>query len=70
MDVIDLACQREAEDRERAIAAARARPGTASYICIDCGIPIPPARRRAIPGVTRCVDCQSRLEILQRTSAP
>ena len=27
--------------------------------CADCGEPIPEARRRAVPGVTLCVACQS-----------
>ena len=27
--------------------------------CIDCGDPIPKARRKAVPGVQRCVPCQS-----------
>ena len=26
--------------------------------CEECGEPIPEARRRAIPGVRRCVSCQ------------
>ncbi len=26
--------------------------------CIDCEEPIPEARRRAVPGVTLCIDCQ------------
>lgn len=27
--------------------------------CAECGEPIPEARRRAIPGVKLCIDCQS-----------
>lgn len=27
--------------------------------CEECGAPIPPARRQALPGVRLCVDCQS-----------
>jgi len=26
--------------------------------CQDCGIEIPEARRKAVPGCTRCVPCQ------------
>ena len=26
--------------------------------CEDCDAPIPPARRKAVPGVRRCVACQ------------
>ena len=31
-------------------------------ICLDCGEPIPEARRRAVPEATRCVACQTELE--------
>ena len=43
-----------------AVRAARARlkPGQSRSECIDCGEPIPEARRQAMPGVTRCVSCQ------------
>lgn len=30
--------------------------------CVDCGAGIPMARRRAIPGVRRCVRCQAALD--------
>jgi len=30
--------------------------------CAECEAPIPEARRKAIPGVRLCVDCQSALE--------
>lgn len=26
--------------------------------CAECGEEIPPARRKAVPGVTLCIDCQ------------
>lgn len=46
-----------------AVARARLRAGRAPAVesaatCIDCDEPIPEARRRAIPGVQLCVDCQ------------
>lgn len=31
--------------------------------CVDCGADIPEARRKAVPGCTRCVTCQEALEI-------
>jgi len=31
-------------------------------ICIDCDEPIPEARRRAVPGATRCISCQTEFE--------
>jgi phage/conjugal plasmid C-4 type zinc finger TraR family protein len=45
-----------------AVAAARARlqaEGEGSEYCIECGEPIPEARRRALPGARTCVACQS-----------
>lgn len=43
-----------------AVARARSRlaagPGLSQ--CEDCDVPIPEARRRAVPGVRRCVACQ------------
>ncbi|WP_142865436.1 TraR/DksA C4-type zinc finger protein, partial [Klebsiella pneumoniae] len=32
-------------------------------LCIDCDAPIPPARRRAIPGVQCCITCQEIAEL-------
>lgn len=44
-------------------AVGRARDGLPSgegrCNCLDCGEPIPVARRRALPGALRCVACQS-----------
>jgi phage/conjugal plasmid C-4 type zinc finger TraR family protein len=34
-------------------------PRSSNLLCIDCGEEIPEARRRAVPGCRRCVDCQS-----------
>jgi phage/conjugal plasmid C-4 type zinc finger TraR family protein len=36
--------------------------GEAGGICIDCDKPIPEARRRAVPGCTRCINCQTEFE--------
>jgi phage/conjugal plasmid C-4 type zinc finger TraR family protein len=47
---------RDALARMRAQARAA---GAGRADCAACGEPIPPARRRAIPGVTLCVACQS-----------
>jgi phage/conjugal plasmid C-4 type zinc finger TraR family protein len=30
--------------------------------CLDCEEPIPEARRNAVPGCERCIDCQDALE--------
>jgi phage/conjugal plasmid C-4 type zinc finger TraR family protein len=43
------------------VARARSRlpSGPSLQSCEDCGEPIPEARRRAVPGVQRCVHCQA-----------
>jgi len=44
-----------------AVARARRalRTGESLTHCEDCGEPIPEARRQAVPGVRRCLACQS-----------
>ena len=44
-----------------AVQAARARlpQGESAEDCDECGEPIPPKRRAAVPGVRTCVACQS-----------
>lgn len=50
--------------RELSNALERVRDG--SYgICEECGGAIPAARRRALPGVTTCVQCQEQGEKLR-----
>ncbi|HBB1602689.1 TPA: DUF2732 family protein [Escherichia coli] len=52
------------EERQRHIRAARAKtPGVSRVLCIECEAPIPPARRRAIPGVQLCITCQEIAEL-------
>jgi len=63
-DAMDLAQQREQEDRERYINSARSRIATHSrFLCDECEAPIPEARRAAIQGVTLCVTCQEVAEL-------
>lgn len=58
-DSMDLVQQRVEEDLQRHIHNARAKvPGVSRVLCVDCDAPIPPARRRAIPGVQYCITCQ------------
>jgi phage/conjugal plasmid C-4 type zinc finger TraR family protein len=49
---------------ESAVQLARSRlpDGESSTHCEECGIAIPEARRKAIPGVRYCIICQSELE--------
>ncbi|EAM3275661.1 TPA: TraR/DksA family transcriptional regulator [Salmonella enterica subsp. enterica serovar Welikade] len=63
-DAMDLAQQREQEDRERYINNARSRIAAPScFLCEECDAPIPEARRIAIPGVASCVTCQQIAEL-------
>lgn len=41
----------------------------AELVCQDCGEEIPEARRKAMPGCTRCVGCQGQHEILSNWRA-
>jgi phage/conjugal plasmid C-4 type zinc finger TraR family protein len=40
-------------------ARARLPAGEGARDCVECGDEIPEARRRALPGATTCVKCQS-----------
>jgi phage/conjugal plasmid C-4 type zinc finger TraR family protein len=40
-------------------ARARLPAGEGTEHCVECGEEIPSARRRALPGATTCVSCQS-----------
>ena len=51
------------------LARSRLPDGESSTHCEECGIVIPDARRKAIPGVRFCVNCQSELEKGQKTFA-
>ncbi|ELY2789579.1 TraR/DksA family transcriptional regulator [Cronobacter sakazakii] len=63
-DSMDLVQQRVEEQLQRHIHNARNRaPGVSCVLCIECDAPIPPARRRAIPGVQCCVTCQEIVEL-------
>ena len=46
-----------AEELER-LKARRGPTGESAEFCVECEEPIPEARRRAIPGVKLCIDCQ------------
>lgn len=50
-DSMDLVQQRVEEERQRHIhTACNKAPGVSRVLCIECDAPIPPARRRVIPG--------------------
>ena len=71
MDFADMASDREMADREFALAAQRAmcQVGHSVSHCLNCGESIPPARQRALSGVTLCVGCQTEQELYGRTHA-
>jgi phage/conjugal plasmid C-4 type zinc finger TraR family protein len=50
-----------------AVKRARSRlgKGESSTHCDMCGVAIPEARRKALPGVRLCIDCQSEVEKTQ-----
>jgi phage/conjugal plasmid C-4 type zinc finger TraR family protein len=52
-DQIDATVAAEVERARKRMAQ-----GLSREFCEDCEAPIPPARRLAVPGVTRCVRCQ------------
>ncbi|MEQ8801997.1 DksA/TraR family C4-type zinc finger protein [Haliea sp.] len=56
-DQIDASLQ-EAVERAR----QRLVSGDSAKVCAECGLAIPEARRKAIPGVQLCINCQSELE--------
>ena len=74
MDHADMADKDILEFLDRAISAARglkveaAPPGLNSIYCSDCGIEIPPARRAAVVGCNRCIDCAEIMELKHRGS--
>ena len=50
------------------LARSRLPEGQSFTHCEECETAIPEARRKAIPGVRLCVNCQSKLEEQQTTS--
>lgn len=59
-DIIDRASEREAEFLAEALARHQRQPENRGSLknCTDCGEPIPEARRLAVSGCLRCIDCQ------------
>jgi phage/conjugal plasmid C-4 type zinc finger TraR family protein len=57
-------------DDEVARARGALHKGESLTHCEDCGEQIPEARRRAVPGVRRCVVCQSEADSQYVDSSP
>jgi len=54
--------QRELEGQIARVRSEAAGANEGPRECEDCGEPIPDARRRAMPGCTRCIRCQEKFE--------
>lgn len=65
-DQIDISTS-EAIARVRA--ATPQLVGESAVECVECGEEIPESRRKAVPGVKLCVDCQSGRDQSRRPSA-
>lgn len=63
-DIFDRAQELEQRQRAEAIAkfSEKIETGDGLSHCEDCGEPIPEARRNAVRGCTRCVQCQTDAE--------
>ena len=62
MDDVDRAQQIEQQRINDALAQRQAESGNSAAVCDECGEEIPEARRKAVEGCTRCVDCQEAYE--------
>lgn len=63
---MDIADQAQAEIERMNVKVSRtsskkATPVSAEF-CVECGEPIPEARRLAVPGCRLCVECQTERE--------
>lgn len=47
-------------------ARSRLTGGESLEACEDCDEPIPEARRKAVPGVRRCIACQAEVDAQQK----
>ena len=47
------------EDELKRMQGRRAPQGESRTYCAECDEPIPEGRRRAVPGVKLCIECQS-----------
>ena len=59
MDKVDRGNDYAAQMIDQQIAQRVRFEGTSREHCIDCDEPIPPGRRKAIQGCTRCAPCQT-----------
>lgn len=66
-DIIDNASTLEDLHREAALSMHRLNHSAVSEThCEECGEELPEARRKAYPGCTMCVECQSNMELRKK----
>ncbi len=65
-DIADIAAEKELAERVSLLAERQRRQRQqiqeSRTCCIDCEEEIPEARRKAVPGVQRCIECQQEKE--------
>lgn len=68
-DIVDRAQRSQAAymaqaqaEMQRRLSQARAAATNKTPECIECGDMIPKARRAAVPGCLRCIECQRDVE--------
>ncbi|WP_028574346.1 TraR/DksA C4-type zinc finger protein [Desulfonatronovibrio hydrogenovorans] len=68
-DIVDRAQQSQnffmdqaQAEMQRRLSQARAAATNNTPECIECGDMIPKARRAAVPGCLRCIECQREVE--------
>lgn len=61
-----------ADSIEDEVMRARSRlpKGESLMECEECGDPIPEARRKALPGVRLCLECQSERDTDEKAASP
>lgn len=66
-DIIDNASTLEDLQRDAALSMHRLNHSAVSAThCEECGDNLPEARRKAYPGCTMCVECQSEMELRKK----
>ena len=58
-DFADRASKVTADQEAMALANIQKYEGESEEDCLKCGVKIPEARRKHVPGCTLCVDCKS-----------
>ena len=65
VDLVDMAEEFRAQQMQASINSRQQFTTVSELFCEDCGAEIP-AQRRAIGGVTRCIQCQTNFEAKQK----